>query len=128
LFSVNINHKDIGPTDYIIYTKDEANLAKIPYKHWQKSNQGEYALTDDDYVAKIIKKKEYEDKQGRNSWYYRFAFGYIMWDSKYPNKKLNCGGRVTNTTMSGKNWLDVRCNSEDYQDLAFGRQLLKIEM
>ena len=42
-----------------------------------------------------------------------------MWDSKYPNKKLNCGGRVTNTTMSGKNWLEVRCNSEDYQDLAF---------
>tara|TARA_R110001592_G_scaffold115784_1_gene316450 strand:- start:588 stop:1373 length:786 start_codon:yes stop_codon:yes gene_type:complete len=119
LFSVNINHKDIGPTDYIIYTKDEAELAKIPYIFWQEANQGEYALTDDDYVAKIIKKKEYEDKQGRNSWYYRFAFGYIMWDSKYPNKKLNCGGRVTNTTMSGKNWLDVRCNSEDYQDLAF---------
>ena len=119
MFSVNINHKDIGPTDYIIYTKDEANLAKIPYTFWQEANQGEYALTDDDYVAKIIKKKEYEDKQGRNSWYYRFAFGYIMWDSKYPNKKLNCGGRVTNTTMSGKNWLDVRCNSEDYQDLAF---------
>lgn len=119
MFSVNINHKDIGPTDYIIYTKDEAELAKIPYKYWQEANQSEYALTDDDYVAKIIKKKEYEDKQGRNSWYYRFAFGYIMWDSKYPNKKLNCGGRVTNTTMSGKNWLDVRCNSEDYQDLAF---------
>lgn len=119
MFSVNINHKDIGPTDYIIYTKDEAKLAKIPYIFWQEANQGEYALTDDDYVAKIIKKKEYEDKQGRNSWYYRFAFGYIMWDSKYPNKKLNCGGRVTNTTMSGKNWLDVRCNSEDYQDLAF---------
>ena len=119
MFSVNINHKDIGPTDYIIYTKDEAELAKIPYIFWQEANQGEYALTDDDYVAKIIKKKEYEDKQGRNSWYYRFAFGYIMWDSKYPKKKLNCGGRVTNTTMSGKNWLDVRCNSEDYQDLAF---------
>ena len=119
MFSVNINHKDIGPTDYIIYTKDEAELAKIPYTFWQEANQGEYALTDDDYVAKIIKKKKYEDKQGRNSWYYRFAFGYIMWDSKYPNKKLNCGGRVTNTTMSGKNWLEVRCNSEDYQDLAF---------
>ncbi len=84
MFSVNINHKDIGPTDYIIYTKKEAKLAKIPYKHWQESNQGEYALTDDDYVAKIIKKKEYEDKQGRNSWYYRFVFGFIMWDSKYP--------------------------------------------
>lgn len=119
MFTVSINHKDIGPTDYIIYTKGEADLAKIPYIYWQEANQGEYALTDDDYVAKIIKKKEYEAKDKRNSWYYRFAFGYIMWDSKYPKKKLNCGGRVTNTTMSGKNWLEVRCNSEDYQDLAF---------
>ena len=119
MFTVSINHKDIGPTDYIIYTKDEADLAKIPYTHWQEANQGEYALTDDDYVAKIIKKKEYTAKDGRNSYYFRFPFGYIMWDSKYPKKKLNCGGRVTNTTMSGKNWLEVRCNSEDYQDLAF---------
>lgn len=119
MFSVNINHKDIGPTDYIIYTKEEAEKAKIPYTFWQEANQGDYALTDDNFVAKIIKKKEYEAKDGRNSWYYRFAFGYIMWDSKYPNKKLNCGGRVTNTTLSGKNWLEVRCNSEDYQDLAF---------
>ena len=119
MFSVTINHKDIGPTDYIIYTKDEAIKAKIPFRHWQKSEQGEYALTDDDYVARIIKKKEYEASDGRNSYYFRFPFGYIMWDAKYPNKKLNCGGRVTNTTMSGKNWLEVRCNSNDYQDLAF---------
>jgi hypothetical protein len=119
LFSVTINHKDIGATDYIIYTKDEAIQGKVPFRHWQKAKQGEYALTDDDYVARIIKKKEYEASDGRKSFYYRLPFGYIMWDSKYPNKKLNCGGRVTNTTMSGKNWLEVRCNSEDYQDLAF---------
>ena len=120
MFSVTINHRGKGPTDYIIYTKDEALKAKIPFRHWQKSEQGDYALTDDDYVARIIKKKEYAaSEDGRVSLYYRFPFGYIMWDSKYPNKKLNCGGRVTNTTMSGKNWLEVRCNSNDYQDLAF---------
>tara|TARA_R100001463_G_scaffold14391_1_gene37869 strand:- start:305 stop:1102 length:798 start_codon:yes stop_codon:yes gene_type:complete len=119
LFSVTINHNKVGPTDYIIYTEEEANIANIPFKHWQESTEGEYALTDDKYVARLIKKKEYTAKDGRNSYYFRFPFGYIMWDSKYPNKKLNCGGRVTNTTMSGKNWLEVRCNSEDYQDLAF---------
>ena len=112
MFSVTINHRDIGATDYIIYRK-------VPFRHWQKASQGEYALTDDEYVARLIKKKEYKASDGRNSYYYRFPFGYIMWDSKYPNKKLNCGGRVTNTTMSGKNWLEVRCNSSDYQDLAF---------
>ena len=119
MFSVTINHKEIGATDYVVYTKDEAIHGKVPFRHWQKAEQGEYALTDDDYVARIIKKKQYEASDGRKSYYYRLPFGYIMWDSKYPNKKLNCGGRITNTTMSGKNWLEVRCNSEDYQDLAF---------
>lgn len=120
MFSVTINHKDVGPTDYIIYTKQEALSNKVPFRHWQKAEQGEYALTDDDYVARLIKKKEYEaSKDGRKSYYFRFPFGYIMWDSKYPTKKLNCGGRVTNTTMTGKNWLEVRCGSNDYQDLAF---------
>jgi len=119
MFTVTIKHKDIGLTDYVVYTKEEASKAKIPFKHWQVQNQGKYALTDDDFVARIIKKKEYVTDDKRSSYYYRFPFGYIMWDSKYPSKKLNCGGRVTNTTMSGKNWLEVRCNSDDYKDLAF---------
>jgi hypothetical protein len=119
LFSVTINHKDTGPTDYTIYLQKEATDEDIDFNHWQDADEGQYALTDDGYVAKIIKKKEYTDIQGRKSFYYRLPFGYIMWDSKYPNKKLNCGGRITNTTMTGKRWLEVRCNSDDYQDLAF---------
>tara|TARA_R110000824_G_scaffold182710_2_gene363758 strand:- start:840 stop:1622 length:783 start_codon:yes stop_codon:yes gene_type:complete len=119
LFSVTINHKDTGPTDYTIYLSGEAIEKDIDFDYWQDADEGQYALTDDGYVAKIIKKKEYTDIQGRKSFYYRLPFGYIMWDSKYPNKKLNCGGRITNTTMTGKKWLEVRCNSDDYQDLAF---------
>ena len=75
MFSVTINHKDIGPTDYIIYTKEEAIKAKVPFRHWQKAKQGDYALTDDDYVARLIKKKEYTAQDGRNSYYFRFPFG-----------------------------------------------------
>ena len=119
MFSVTINHKDTGPTDYTIYLSGEAIEKDIDFDYWQDADEGQYALTDDGYVAKIIKKKEYTDIQGRKSFYYRLPFGYIMWDSKYPNKKLNCGGRITNTTMTGKKWLEVRCNSDDYQDLAF---------
>ena len=119
MFSVTINHKDKGPTDYIIYLSGEALEKDIDFEYWQDAEEGQYALTDDGYVAKIIKKKEYEASDGRKSYYYRFPFGYIMWDSKYPKKKLNCGGRITNTTMTGKRWLEVRCNSEDYKDLAF---------
>lgn len=119
MFSVTINHRDVGPTDYTIYLSGEAIEKDLDFDYWQDADEGQYALTDDGYVAKIIKKKEYTDIAGRKSFYYRMPFGYIMWDSKYPNKKLNCGGRITNTTMTGKRWLEVRCNSDDYQDLAF---------
>ena len=119
MFTVTINHKDKGPTDYIIYTKEEADDNGIEYKHWQKAEEGEYAETDDGYVARIIKKSCYSKGNKDESFYYRFAFGYTMWTSKYPSKQLNCGGRAANNTLSGKKWLDVRCNSADYKDLAF---------
>ena len=118
MFVITINHKDIGPTEYNIYTTDEALSKKIKFSHWQKANIGKYAQTDDGYVAKVISKKEYTDEMGRMSFYYRMPFGYIMWNPKYPNKKFNCGGRVANNTFTGKKWLDVKANSEDYQALA----------
>ena len=118
MYTIKINHKDIGLTEYPIYRQEEADKEGIQYKHWQKCNKGDWALTDDGYVATVIKKKSYFDHQKRESLYYRMPFGYIMWDPKYPNKKFNCGGRVANNTFSGKSWLNVKVNSEDYQALA----------
>jgi len=118
VFVITINHKDIGKTEYPIYREEEAKEKGIKYLYWQKANRGQYALTDDGWVAKVISKKNYSDKQKRMSYYYRMPFGYIMWDPKYPNKKFNCGGRVANNTFSGKSWLNVKVNSEDYQALA----------
>lgn len=118
MFTIEINHRDKGPTTYSIYTKDEAVFEGLDYKHWQKADEGDYAITDDEYVALVISKKTYYDHNKRQSFYYRMPFGYIMWNSKYPNKKFNCGGRSANNTFSGKKWLDVRAGSDDYRDLA----------
>jgi hypothetical protein len=119
LYEVTINHREGGPTDYKVYKKDEAIDDGIDFIYWKDANEGDWALTDDDYVAIIIKKKEYYTKKdNQKSCYYRTPFGYIMYNSKYPNTKFCAGGRVTNTTMSGKSWLEVRCGSEDYKDLA----------
>lgn len=119
MFTITINHNDIGSTDYSIYSKEEALVEKIDFKHWQKAQEGEWALTDDGYVAKVIKRKEYEDKETkRTSLYYRMPFGYIMWNPKYPTKQFNCGGREANNTMTGKKWLEVISKSDKYQALA----------
>ncbi len=119
MFTITINHNDIGSTDYPIYSKEEALVEKIDFKHWQKAQEGEWALTDDGYVAKVIKRKEYEDKETkRTSLYYRMPFGYIMWNPKYPTKQFNCGGREANNTMTGKKWLEVISKSDKYQALA----------
>lgn len=86
MFTIEINHRDKGPTTYSIYTKNEAVSKGLDYKHWQKANEGDYAITDDEYVALVISKKTYYDHNKRQSFYYRMPFGYIMWNSKYPNK------------------------------------------
>ena len=118
MFVITINHKDIGPTEYPVYTKDEADKEKITYLHWQKANANQWALTDDDYVAKVISKKSYQDKERRMSYYYRMPFGYIMWNPKYPDKRFACGGRDSNTTFTGKPYIEVKNGSDRYKALA----------
>ena len=118
MFTITIYHNDVGKTVYSIRTIEEADSENIEYLHWQKAETGDYALTDDDFVAKVIKKKKYFDGKGRCSLYYRMPFGYIMWNPKYPTKKFNCGGRMANNTMSGKKWVEVIQNQPKYKALA----------
>ena len=118
MYTISINHKAIGEVEYSVFYSQEAIDKDIDFDYWQDAKEGQYALTDDGYVAKIISKKEYSDEHGRKSFYYRMPFGYIMWNPKYPNKKFNCGGRVANNTFTGKKWLDVKVKSEPYKALA----------
>ena len=118
MYTITINHKDKGLTEYPIYLLDDAKKEGISFKNWQKCEEGEWASTDDGYVAKVIKKKSYTDDAGRKSYYYRMPFGYIMWNPKYPNKKFCAGGRSANNTFTGKKWLDLVTNTEPYKALA----------
>jgi hypothetical protein len=118
VYTIKINHKGIGVTEYPIYQESEAKKARITYEYWQKAEEGDWAQTDDGWVAKVISKKTYTDSTGRDSFYYRMPFGYIMWNPKYPNKKFCAGGRSANNTFTGKKWLDVVLNTEPYKALA----------
>ena len=114
---MTINHKS-GAVEYTIYTLDEANAAGIEYKHWHDADTGEYALSDDNYVAKVIKRKEYTNYCKRKAYYIRFPFGYIMWNPQYPATKLKMCGRKTPNTMTGVPAMDKQVQSERVKNLA----------
>jgi hypothetical protein len=118
VYTVNIDHKDKGLTTYTIYRKEEADKEGVEYVYWKKVQPGGYALSDDDYVAKCIKRKEYSSNHDKNNIYLRFPWGYTFFNPKYASKKLNVSGRKTNTTMSGKPMLEVKSKQDMMKNLA----------
>lgn len=118
MYTITINHKDIklGTRIYSIYTKDEAIAKKIDFKPWHLAEQGEYGLTDDNYVAQVIKRKKYMGSNTINT-YLKYPFGYTIFNDKY-NKKLFCGGRRSNHTFSGKSTVEVDLNKAKGRNLA----------
>ena len=97
MYTINIKHKgDNTPTTYTIYRAKEAEKNNIEFKYWKDAETGEYAISDDDYVAKVINRREYTGNRGFSNVYLRFPWGYTFFTPKYPSKKLNVKGRKTN--------------------------------
>ena len=118
MYTVNIDHKDRGLTTYTIYRKEEADEEGINYVYWKMANVGQYAISDDNYVAKVINRKEYPSNHDKENVYLRFPWGYTFFNPKYASKKLNVSGRKTNTTMSGKSMLEVKSKQDMMKNLA----------
>ena len=113
-----MNHRDIGKTVYTIYKESEAKANEIPYVYWKEADKGDYALSDDGYVAKVINKKIYKTTSGKGNVYLRFPWGYTFFAPDTKTKALNVKGRKTNTTMSGKPYLEVQSKQKTMQSLA----------
>tara|TARA_R100000656_G_scaffold86932_1_gene63165 strand:+ start:772 stop:1566 length:795 start_codon:yes stop_codon:yes gene_type:complete len=118
VYEISIRHKDKGKVSYNIYTKEEADAKSIPYKQWHKAKVGEYALSDDNYVAEVIQRKEYKAKNGVDNVYIRVPWGYTFYAPKYAAPDFSTEGRLTNNTLSGKPQLEVRKGSEEWRALA----------
>ena len=118
MYEISIKHKDKGRVSYSVYTKKEADTEGIDYLYWKEADKGEYALTDDNYVGKVIQKKKYNSNNGVVSYYVRMPFGYAFHSPKYPTQKLKADGRLSNHTLSGKPQLEVRKKSMLWKDLA----------
>ena len=115
MYTIDIHHKgDKTPTTYKVFDKKEADSKEIDYKHWRKANAGEYGLSGDNYVAKVISKAKYKP----TSIYIRFPFGYTFYNPNYSSVKLNADGRRANNTISGKTHWEVISNGQKMKNLA----------
>ena len=75
MYTIDIHHKgDEAPTTYTIFNENEAKEKKIEYKYWRDADEGEYGISDDNYVAKVISKSIYKP----TSIYVRFPYGYTF--------------------------------------------------
>ena len=118
VYEISIKHKDKGRVNYTIYTKEEADEESIPYKPWNEAQIGEYALSDDNYVAEVIQRKEYTAKNGVDNIYIRVPWGYTFYAPRYAAPTFNSSGRLSNSTLSGKPQLEVRKGSEEWRALS----------
>jgi hypothetical protein len=84
MYTINIHHKgDDAPTTYTIYRKKEADSENLEYKYWREAKEGEYGISDDEFVAKVISKSIYNP----SSIYVRYPYGYTFFNPKYNSTK-----------------------------------------
>ena len=115
MYTIDIHHKgDKKPTAYKIYRKEEADEKEIEYKEWREAEEGDYATSDDKYVAKVISKSIYKP----TSIYIRLPYGYTFYNPNYSSVKLNASGRKANNTISGKTHWEVLSGGQKMKNLA----------
>ena len=115
MYTIDIHHKgDDKPTSYIIFREKEADEKNIQYKYWKDAKEGEYGLSDDGYVAKVISKSTYKP----TSVYIRYPFGYTFYNPRYNSVKLKASGRKSNATISGKTHWEVLSKGQKMKNLA----------
>jgi len=117
MYRISINHKD-GAVDYDIFTEEEAKEKEIEYKYWKDADKGDWAISDDGYVAQVIKRKVYPSQRSHSNVYIRLPWGYVFYSDKYPSKKFNAEGRRSFHTLTGKSELEVLCNKKPQRRLA----------
>ena len=115
MYTIDIHHKgDEAPTTYTIFNENEAKEKKIEYKYWRDADEGEYGISDDNYVAKVISKSIYKP----TSIYVLFPYGYTFYNHKYNSSTLKASGRKSNNTISGKTQWEVLSKAQNMKNLA----------
>ena len=119
MFTVPIKHRgDDSPTYYKVYEKKEMDSKDMGYVYWKDAREGDWALSDDGYCAKVIKRTKYPNDRGSHTIYLRLPWGYFMWNPKYSTTKFNVKGRVTPHTLKGNPYMSGAKKQEKMMNLA----------
>ena len=103
MYVISIKHKQ-GHVDYKIYSKKEAKKRDLDYKYWKEADEGDWALSDDGWVAKVIKRKEYPGNRNFSNIYLRLPWGYtfLAISILLRSLKRKVGGAFTLLAVKGK--------------------------
>jgi len=63
---------------HMVYTEQEAQQEGIEYVPWREVEQGQWALTDDGYVAECLHCNVYTNRKNRTRKMMRFVFGKVV--------------------------------------------------
>tara|TARA_R110002012_G_scaffold320339_2_gene543325 strand:- start:5417 stop:6172 length:756 start_codon:yes stop_codon:yes gene_type:complete len=118
MFFIDIKHKDVGLTSYKIRTKEEASNEGINFKHWKDADEGDYAVSDDGYIGKVIKRKQYHSSNTGVRNYIRMPWGYIFYSPIRDKQAFNAKGRQSVHTLSGKREIEVKVKKQKMKDAA----------
>ena len=125
MYTITINHRDGNTKTYKIFRKEEAEKEGIDFVYWKDAQKGDYAVSDDDYVAYVINRSEYDSNHKTKNIYLRFPWGYTFYNPKYATKKLKVAGRKSNTTFTGKRPIEVVVNKDYMRNLAMVRAVMQ---
>ena len=125
MYTITINHRDGNTKTYKIFRKEEARKEGIDYVYWKEAQKGDYAISDDDYVAYVINRSEYDSNHNTKNIYLRFPWGYTFYNPKYKTKKLTVAGRKSNTTFTGKRPIEVIAGKDYMRNLAMVRAIMQ---
>jgi len=97
-----LKKNDFQPMDYPVYKKEEADEQGLRYKAWNACKEGEYGLSDDNYVSECIYRKEYKGKVE-----YTYPYGR-QWMSVWSKLEFEPHYRSNNfSTVSTKSYNDL---------------------
>ena len=65
-----------------VYTKAEAAEKGLAIIYWKEAEVGDWAYTDDNYVAKCYDRKDYTDKHGNTKTFVKLTCG-VGWASRF---------------------------------------------
>jgi len=68
--------------NYPVYSKAEALSKGLEFVYWREAETGNWALTDDNYVAECFDRKNYTDKAGQTKTFIKLTCG-VGWDTSF---------------------------------------------